>query len=40
LAAATSAQTTSLPISAKPAPLTNPTYPVPTMQIFMMIATS
>src|SRR5437763_3139054 len=35
LAASLSTQTTSLPRSAKTAPVTNPTYPVPTTQMFM-----
>jgi hypothetical protein len=30
-----SAQTTSFPVSAKQAPATNPTYPVPMIPIFM-----
>src|SRR4051812_21325512 len=35
LAASLSTQTTSLPRSAKTAPVTRPTYPVPTTQMFM-----
>src|SRR5512141_2571897 len=31
----TSAQMTSLPVSARPAPTTSPTYPVPITEIFM-----
>src|SRR5437764_14454055 len=35
LAASLSTQTTPLPRSARTAPVTNPTYPVPTTQMFM-----
>src|SRR5262249_19324221 len=40
LASSLSTQITSIPRSASPAPVTRPTYPVPTMQMFMRFRAS